>query len=68
MENFSDVVEAVDQLSPDEQQVLVQILSSRLANHHRSNLKKDIEEARQEFARGEARPMTVQEIMDEVQP
>jgi hypothetical protein len=66
MTTFSDIVDAADNLSVDEQQVLLEILSRRLADRNRAELVRDVQEARAEFAAGRARPASVKEIMDEV--
>ena len=63
---FSDIVEAADNLSPDEQLALVEILQRRLAERNRAALVKDVADARQEFADGNAKRSTVSEIMDEL--
>jgi hypothetical protein len=66
MATFSEIVDAADNLSPDEQQVLVDILSRRLAERNRKQLVADIADGRREFADGTARPTSPQQIMDEV--
>jgi hypothetical protein len=66
MTTFSEIVDAADNLSPDEQQVLVDILSRRLAERNREQLVGDVADARREFADGAARPASPQQIMDEV--
>lgn len=48
---FSDVVEATDNLSPDEQLALVEILQRRLAERNRKQLLDDVQAAREEFSR-----------------
>jgi len=68
MEAFSDVVDAVDSLSLDEQQALVEIMCRRIAEHRRMLLVQDVMEARSEFSQGNLRPEAVQEIMDDLQP
>ena len=64
---FGEVLEAADQLSPDEQQALVAILQRRLAQAGRQRLAADVQEARQEFAAGRCRPATPVELMREIQ-
>jgi hypothetical protein len=63
---FADVLEAADQLSPDEQKDLVAILNRRLAQAERQRVAADIQEARQEFAAGRCAPATPDEIMSEI--
>jgi hypothetical protein len=62
---FSDVVDAADLLSTEEQEELVEILRRRLAERRRAELVDEVVDARAEFAGGQARPATVDEIMDE---
>ena len=63
---FSDVVDAVDNLSIDEQETLVEILRRRIAKRNREALVRDVAEARAEFQSGRKGTSSVDEIMDEV--
>jgi hypothetical protein len=63
---FGEVLEAADQLSPEEQQALIAILHRRLAQAGRQQLGAEIQEARQEFAAGRCRPVTPDELMREI--
>ena len=56
MTTFSEIVEAADRLSVDEQETLIEILQRRIADRNRARLVRDVEEARDEFSRGLARP------------
>jgi hypothetical protein len=62
---FSEIVDAADGLSVDEQMTLLEILRRRIAERNRQRLLRDVEEARDEFATGKARVASVSEIMDE---
>jgi hypothetical protein len=62
---FSDVVEAADRLSTEEQEELLEILRRRLAERRRAALVREVQEGRAEFAAGQARTTSVDEIMDE---
>ena len=66
MTTFSDVVDAADGLSVDEQETLVEILRRRIAKRNREALVRDVTDARAEFRSGQARNSTVSDIMDEV--
>ncbi len=66
MTTFSEVVDAADSLSVDEQQTLIEILRRRIAKQNRDALVCDVAEARAEFQSGKARAASVSEIMDEV--
>ena len=48
MERFSDIVDAISQLPPDDQLALVQILKQRLAAEDRREIVSDVAEARGE--------------------
>jgi hypothetical protein len=66
MAKFSEVLEAASDLSTDEQESLLDILHRRLIERKRLKLAHEIEEARAEFAAGQLRPASVDEIMNEV--
>jgi hypothetical protein len=63
---FAEVLEAVDQLSWDEQEILVAIVQRRMAERGRQRLAAEIQEARREFAQGLCRPGRVDELIQEV--
>ncbi len=65
MAMFSDVVDAADRLSTEEQEELLEILRRRLAERRRAQLVREVQEARAEFAAGQASVASVDEIMDE---
>ena len=66
MTTFSDVVDAADDLSVDEQEALVELLRRRIAKRNRDALVRDIADARAEFQTGQARASSGSDIMDEV--
>jgi len=63
---FGEVLEAVDGLSPEEQETLVDILSRRMTERSRKQLASDAREARQELAAGGCRAITPDELMSEI--
>jgi hypothetical protein len=63
---FGEVLEAIDQLSPEDQESLVDIVSRRIAERSRKQIAFDIGAARQEFAEGLCRPTTPEELMNEI--
>lgn len=63
---FGEVLEAAEHLSLEEQQALIAILHRRLAQAGRQRLAAEIQEARQEFAQGQCRPVTPDELMREI--
>lgn len=63
---FGEVLEAVDQLSVEDQEALAEILRHRLAEQGRKRVLTDVEEGRREFAAGNCRRVSVDELMNEV--
>ena len=63
---FGEVLEAADQLSPEDQQALIAILHRRLAQAGRQRLVAEVQEATREFAAGQCRPATVEDLMREI--
>ena len=66
MGGFSKVLEAADKLTPEEQETLIDILNRRLADRRRSELAKDVQDARQEFQSGGCEPKTPDELIEEI--
>ena len=63
---FAELLEAVDQLSADEQEILVAIVQRRMAARSRQRLAAEVEAARREFAQGLCRTSSVDELMNEI--
>jgi hypothetical protein len=63
---FGDVLEAIDQLSPEDQESLVDIVYRRIAERSRKQLACDVRDARQEFAEGRCQPTTADDLMREI--
>jgi hypothetical protein len=63
---FDQVLDAVERLTVDEQAELITIVRKQIAERRSQQILEDIEEARKEFASGGGRPMTVEEIMQEL--
>jgi hypothetical protein len=63
---FAEVLEAVDQLSAEDQEVLVEIVRRRAAERSRKRLAAEAQEAQHEFAEGRCRRTTSAELMDEI--
>lgn len=63
---FGEVLEAAERLSEDEQETLLEVLHKRLAERRRQEIAEEVLAARREHGRGEARPATVDELMDEI--
>ena len=63
---FSNVLDAIEQLSYDEQETLVDIVRHRLAERGRHRVIRDVEESRRELAAGRLKAMSVDEIMHDI--
>lgn len=63
---FADLLEAAEQLQLEEQENLIHILKNRLRDRKRAQLFKDVAEAQQEFAQGKCKPMTPEQIIEEI--
>lgn len=63
---FGEILEAIDNLSSDEQETLLDIVQHRIAARGRKKLVAEIQEARREFAEGQCKPTTVTDLMKEI--
>lgn len=64
--NFSDLVDAVDNLSREEKETFLEVLQRRLAEERRQEIAGEIDAARREFHQGECRPVAVDDLMKEI--
>ena len=62
---FSEVLDAVETLSLDEQETLVNIVKRRLEDRARNRLASDIEESRIEFAQNRCQAVTLESLVEE---
>ena len=63
---FGEVLEAIDTLSLEDQETLEGILHRRIIERRRTELVQDVQEAQQEFQAGQCRPVTPEELMQEI--
>lgn len=63
---FGEVLEAIDNLSLEEQETLIEVLHRRLIERRREELAKDVQHAQEEFQAGQCRPVTPAELMKEI--
>jgi hypothetical protein len=63
---IGDVLNAADELSLEDQEALLDILRRRIIDRRRQVLRAEIEEAKEEYKRGLAKVVTVDELMDEI--
>ena len=64
--SFAELVDAGDELSPEEQETLSDILRHRVAEARRRTIRVQVREARQQYGRGRCEPATTAEIMKEI--
>lgn len=64
--SFADVLEAVDRLSGDEQETLVEIIRRRAFEQGRKRVAAEAEDAQQEFESGNVHAVTPADLMDEI--
>ena len=63
---FAEVLETIEEFSVDEKETLIDILQNRLREIKRQRIIKSVEEAQREFAEGNFRTASVDEIMEEI--
>jgi hypothetical protein len=63
---FDEILGAIDKLPPADQQAIFEILERRRIADRRTEIAKDVAEARREFQAGECKPATAQEIVKEL--
>ena len=63
---FHEVVEMVDMLPEDEQETLLDIIQHRLKERGREKIVQNVMKARAEYAKGEVRQGTVEDLMEEI--
>ena len=63
---FAEVLEAVDQLSAEDQEALVEIVRKRAAERGRKRLAAEAREALRDFNEGRCQPTTPGDLMDQI--
>ncbi len=64
--NFNDVLEIVESLPEEQRESLIEIVKNRLIEERRDRLVKSINEAKEEYARGNFKKGTVDDLMREI--
>jgi hypothetical protein len=64
--SFGQILEAVDRLSLEEQEQLIDVLSRRTADRRRTLLSREIRNARKEFKEGLAKPASPDDLLSEI--
>ncbi len=62
---FNDALEIVESLPEGQRESLIEIVKNRLIEKRRDRLAQNIKEAREEYARGDIRKGTVDDLMRE---
>lgn len=63
---FQEVIEVIEELPPDDQVLLIEIIRRRLIQHRRVELAAEIAEARGAYREGDVRRGTVADLMEEI--
>ncbi|MEA3459654.1 MAG: hypothetical protein U9R11_03100 [Chloroflexota bacterium] len=63
---FQVAIETVEKLTPEEQEMLVEVVHRRLLERRRAELAEDIAAAREAYRRGDVRRGTVNDLMAEL--
>ncbi len=66
LQKFSDLLDAVDNLSPEEKETFLEVLQRRYIDERREEIAAEIQAARQEFLAGECQPVTADDLMKEL--
>ena len=64
---FEEVLEDIETLSLEDQEILIEILHRRIVERRREELARDVQQARQEFQAGQCRPVTPEELLNEIE-
>jgi hypothetical protein len=60
---FQELIDSIEELSLDEQELLLEIIHKRIIDQKRSKLEERIAEARESYRKGEVRRGTVADLM-----
>jgi len=63
---FQEVIEVIEELPPDDQVLLIEIIRRRLIQHRRAELAAEVAEARGAYREGDVRRGTVADLMDAI--
>ena len=64
--NFNAVLEIIESLPEEQRESLIEIVKNRLIEERRDRLAKSINEAKEEYARGNFRKGTLDDLMREI--
>ena len=63
---FAEVLETIENFAVDEKETLVDILQHRLMENNRQKIVKAVKESRREFEKGNLKPSSADDIMNEI--
>jgi len=63
---FQEIIDMIESLPYDDQEILIDIISKRLAQYRRAKLLKEISESLDAYERGDVRRGTVDEFMEDL--
>jgi predicted AAA+ superfamily ATPase len=63
---FAELLDAVDELPPEDQAELVEIVRRRLVERGREELAKEVQQARSDFHAGRCAPRTAEETLRDI--
>ena len=66
MQSFSSVLDAVDKLSIEDQEALIEVIKRRILEYRRTKLANEVRQAQQEFKAGNCSPASSSDIMEEI--
>ncbi len=63
---FNDILEIIESLPEDQKESLIEVVRRRLIEERRDRLAQSIKKAKEEYARGEVKRGTVDDLMHEL--
>ena len=66
LQNFADILDAVDNLSREEKETFLEVLQRRFIEQRREEIAAEIEAARREFLSGECQAVNADDLMKEI--
>jgi hypothetical protein len=64
--SFQDLIDAVETMSLDDQAMLVNLISKRIQEKRRAELRAEVQEARDAFSRGEVKRGSFEDLMKDL--
>ena len=66
LQNFADILDAVDNLSREEKETFLEVLHRRFIEQRREEIGAEIQATRQEFLSGECQAVNADDLMKEL--